>query len=223
MKNTPITFPQRKIIKSYRSVTGHFPSIKNDKSIAFESKLENEFFLTLEFDNDVATYQEQSQIEIFFNNKTTIYSADAYIQRPKDSLKKDALVEVKYTTELEKKKEYYEKKFKAIRERTDELDLDFIIYTEADYPSIYITNLKFLYRYKTQQREIKYDDAIKEILTIKKMSADELTEKIATSKSEYIIVANAIWGLVALGELMTDLKSSELNMKSLLELPHECC
>jgi len=130
---------------------------------------------------------------------------------------------VKYTTELEKKKEYYEKKFKAIRERTDELDLDFIIYTEADYPSIYITNLKFLYRYKTQQREIKYDDAIKEILTIKKMSADELTEKIATSKSEYIIVANAIWGLVALGELMTDLKSSELNMKSLLELPHECC
>lgn len=223
MIKTPITFPQRKIIKSYRSITGHFPSIKNDKSIAFESKLESEFFLTLEFDNDIFTYQEQPQIEIFFNNKTTTYSADAYIQRPQGSLNRAALVEVKYTTELEKEKEYYEKKFKAIRERTDELDLDFIIYTEADYPFIYITNLKFLYRYKTQQREIKYDDAIKEILTIKKIPADELTEKIASSKSEYIIVANAIWGLVAYGELMTDLKSSELNMKSLLELPHECC
>ena len=223
MINTPINFPQRKIIKSYRSVTGHFPSIKNNKSIAFESKLESEFFLTLEFDNDVATYQEQPQIEIVFNNKTTTYSADAYIQRPKGSGNRDALVEVKYTTELEKEKEYYEKKFKSIQDSTDKLDLDFIIYTEADYPSIYITNLKFLYRYKTQQREIKYDDAIKKILTNQKMSADELTEKIASSKSEYIIVANAIWGLVAIGKIVTDLKSSELNMKSLMELSNECC
>lgn len=43
MKNTSINFSQRKIIKSYRLVTGHFPSIKNDKSIAFKSTLSHFF------------------------------------------------------------------------------------------------------------------------------------------------------------------------------------
>ena len=56
MKNIPTNFPQRKITKSYRSVMEHFPSIKNNKSIAFESKLKNEFFLTLEFDNVEVKY-----------------------------------------------------------------------------------------------------------------------------------------------------------------------
>ena len=49
----PITFIQRKLQKNYRSITGHFPSVKNNKSIAFESKLESELFLSLEFDDDV--------------------------------------------------------------------------------------------------------------------------------------------------------------------------
>jgi len=37
--NIMISFPQRKIKKNYRSVTGHFPSVKNNKSVAYESKL----------------------------------------------------------------------------------------------------------------------------------------------------------------------------------------
>lgn len=223
MKNILMTFPQRKITKSYRSVTGHFPSIKNNKSIAFESKLESEFFLTLEFDDNVATYQEQPQIEIILDNKTTTYSADCYIQRPKGSLNRNALVEVKYTTELEKEKEYFDKKFKSIAAATDKLDLDFIIYTELLYPPEYITNLKFLYRYRTQQREMKYDEIINALLKNKKLSAHELAETISKNKAEYIIVANAIWGLVANNILTTDLKSSEINMKSILEKDNGCC
>ncbi len=68
--NAPIEFTQRKIKKNYRSVTGHFPSIKNNKSIAFNSILEKELFLTLEFDDEVILYQEQPQIEIFLMVKT---------------------------------------------------------------------------------------------------------------------------------------------------------
>lgn len=64
MNNNPINFTQRKIKKSYRSVTGHIPSIKNKRSVAFESKLEGQYFMTLEFDNDVISYLEQPQIEI---------------------------------------------------------------------------------------------------------------------------------------------------------------
>ena len=40
MENITLKFSQRKINKNYRSITGHFPSIKNNTSIGFESKLE---------------------------------------------------------------------------------------------------------------------------------------------------------------------------------------
>ncbi|MBF7070739.1 hypothetical protein [Aliarcobacter butzleri] len=88
MKDSVIKFTQRKVKKNYRSITGHFPSIKNDTSIGFESKLEKAHFLALEFDNQVISYQEQPQIEIFFNGKNQIYSADCYIKRVKSSSKK---------------------------------------------------------------------------------------------------------------------------------------
>ena len=70
MDNSLLKFSQRKIKKSYRSITGHFPSIKNNTSISFESKLEKAHFLFLEFDNEVISYQEQPQIEICINCQT---------------------------------------------------------------------------------------------------------------------------------------------------------
>ncbi|MDX3960248.1 hypothetical protein Q6A78_07490 [Aliarcobacter skirrowii] len=70
----------------------------------------------------VNIYQEQPQIEIFLNGKNQIYSADCYIKRSKNSLKKDSIVEVKYTNELEKKKDYFENKFEAASISADNLD-----------------------------------------------------------------------------------------------------
>ena len=81
--NHSVYFSQRNIKKNYRSITGHFPSIKNNTSISFESKLEKAHFLSLEFDNEVISYQEQPQIEICINAKNKIYSADCYIKRAK--------------------------------------------------------------------------------------------------------------------------------------------
>ena len=36
MENLSLQFSKRKIKKNYRSITGHFPSIKNNTSIGFE-------------------------------------------------------------------------------------------------------------------------------------------------------------------------------------------
>ena len=121
MKNSAIKFSQRKIKKNYRSIIGHFPSIKNNTSISFESKLEKAHFLSLEFDNEVISYQEQPQIEICINGNDKIYSADCYIKRYNNSLKKDSIVEVKYTSEIEKRKEYFEKKFESAKTSTNKL------------------------------------------------------------------------------------------------------
>lgn len=92
MKRQIISFPQRKIQKSYRSVTGHFPSIKNNRNVAFESTLERNLFLTLEFNKEVESYMEQPQINIQHNGRIKIYSADCYVKYFDISIKKTILL-----------------------------------------------------------------------------------------------------------------------------------
>ena len=61
----------RKIKKSYISSTGHFKSYKNDKLIEYESILERDFYMTLEFDNEVLSYL--NLINTFIDSPTQIY------------------------------------------------------------------------------------------------------------------------------------------------------
>lgn len=213
-----ISFPQRQIKKNYRSITGHFPSVKNNKSVAYESKLEKAFFLTLEFDDTVESYQEQPQITIDFKNRTKTYSADCYVGYASDSNKKNTLVEVKYTQELAKKKEYFDEKFRAIEKACADMTIDFNVFTEKVYPQIYIENIDFLYRYKTHGREESYDDEIVSLLEKEKMTASDIAKTITNDPKELIVVSNAIWGLVSMGNLTTDLYNVKVNMHSLIGL-----
>ncbi len=222
MKNTTMHFSQRKIKKNYRSITGHFPSIKNNTSIGFESKLEKAHFLSLEFDNEVISYQEQPQIEICINGNDKIYSADCYIKRSNNSNKKDSIVEVKYTNEIEKRKEYFEKKFEATTISANKLSLEFEIYTEKIHSEIYLDNLDFLYRYKLQPIENKYKDQILKILNKKnKISAFDLANLVSENPIEYGLISNCIWDLVCKEKLKTNLELSKITMNSLVELSYE--
>lgn len=222
MNNHSLYFYQRKIKKNYRSITGHFPSIKNNTSIGFESKLEKSHFLSLEFNNEVISYQEQPQIEICIDGKDKIYSADCYIKRNKNSNKKDSIVEVKYTNEIEKRKDYFEKKFEAATISVNKLNLDFEIYTEKIHSELYLDNLDFLYRYKLQPIENKYEDKILKIMNKKnKISALDLANLISENPIEYGLISNCIWDLVCKEKLKTNLELSKITMNSLVELSYE--
>ncbi|UCM99797.1 hypothetical protein LCX93_09720 [Sulfurimonas sp. SWIR-19] len=60
----------RKIKKSYLSCTGYFASYKNKNQVAFESVLERDLFMLLEFDTNVVKYEEQPmQVFYPFNDK----------------------------------------------------------------------------------------------------------------------------------------------------------
>ncbi|MFY9101242.1 TnsA endonuclease N-terminal domain-containing protein [Aliarcobacter cryaerophilus] len=222
MENLSLQFSQRKIKKNYRSITGHFPSIKNNTSIGFESKLEKAHFLSLEFDNEVISYQEQPQIKIYINGQDKIYSADCYIKRTKTSLKKDSIVEVKYTNEIEKRKEYFEKKFESAKTSANKLNLDFEVYTEKIHSETYLDNLDFLYRYKLQPIENKYEDQIlKMVDKNNKISAFDLANLISENPIEYGLISNCIWDLVCKEKLKTNLELAKITMNSLVELYYE--
>lgn len=219
MIDSTISFNQRKIKKNYRSITGHFPSIKNDRSVAFESKLENSLFLTLEFDNSVSLYKEQPQIEILFNGKTQIYSADCYIKKVENSAAKSALVEVKYTSELKKNEDFFEKKFAAIKKAANKLGLEFILFTEENYSDIELFNLDFLYRYRTNPENNKYEKLImSKMKEVKRIKAKDLASCIISSLTEYALVSNTIWSLVSNEKLKTNIEKENLTMNSYVEL-----
>lgn len=221
MSLASLEFPQRKIKKSYRSVTGHFPSIKNNRSIAFESTLERPLFLSLEFDDTVQSYMEQPQITIQRNGKPKTYSADCYIKYTPSSNKKDSIVEAKYVSELHKEKEKLEPKFKSIQNAVKEMNMEFILFTDETFSKTYLDNLDFLYRYKTQAIADKYNSQILNSLQ-EPISAAELADSIAKNKIEYFQLANSIWALVANKKISTDLNKETLNMNSLIWRDNEC-
>lgn len=72
--------PSRKIPKNYRSVTGTFPSLKNNSNISYESLLERDFYMLLEFDSNVKEYEEQPfTIKYQRNNNTYKYTPDVLV------------------------------------------------------------------------------------------------------------------------------------------------
>lgn len=215
-----IKFSQRKIKKSYRSVTGHFPSVKNNKSIGFESLLEKSYYLSLEFDNSVVAYYEQPQIEIYFKNRYVIYSIDCYVIRADNSNLKDTLVEAKYVSDLDKNKEYFEEKFEATKVFTNEHNLDFQLFTDESLNQTYLDSLDFLYRYKLNPLKNKYENQILTLLGNKKLAAYDLAKQITSNHVEYTLVSNSIWDLVAQEKLKTDLENKKLTMNSLVEVAH---
>ena len=218
MYDDAITFGQRQIKKNYRSVTGHFPSVKNNRSIGFDSSLEKTLFLYLEFDNTVETYREQPRIMIIKNGKPQKYDVDCFIKRYKKTNLKDALIEVKYLNEFEKNKDIYEKKFTAAEIRCKEIGVEFKFLTELNFNEIYISNIDFLYRFILHPSEDKYDDIILDNLKDKKISALELTNLIMKSPIEYQRISNNIWKLVAQNILKTDLENEKVTMKSIVEI-----
>lgn len=215
MSSETLSFPQRKILKNYRSVTGHFPSIKNNRSVGFESLLEKTYFLTLEFDDTVKSYSEQPQITIEQNGKPKIYSADCHVTYHPFTGKKDMIVEVKYESELAKNMENLAEKFDRARTALQTIDINFYLFTDEIYSEIYLRNLDFLYRYKTFIHTSENDSRILNTVN-KPVSASEFANALAKNKSDYIQLANSIWALVANGHLDTNLHDQEITMNSIV-------
>lgn len=136
----------RKIKKSYISCTGYFASYKNKIQIAFESTLERDFYMFLEFEKDVFKYEEQPmQINYeYTDNKKRRYTPDTLVTYIDGTQK---LFEVKYANEIANNPEL-QQKIKILKEHIKEKHhLDFEIFTDEMVEKQYLENLKFLYKF----------------------------------------------------------------------------
>ncbi|WPC66698.1 TnsA endonuclease N-terminal domain-containing protein [Rhodoferax ferrireducens] len=141
----------RKIPKNYLFVTGGYSSRKNEEMDAFESLLEKDYLLTLDFDDAVAKFEVQpARIPVPGFPKG--YVPDVFVEYRPDpqtgEIRKPSLVEVKSAEDLVRNTEKHAPKFAAARQYAEERDWEFRTVDQNEIRSPRLANLKFLREYR---------------------------------------------------------------------------
>lgn len=191
-----INMSTRKIKKSYISCTGYFASYKNKIQIAFESVLERDFYMLLEFDENVISYAEQP-ITINYEYKDGSkrrYTPDCLITY-KDGTER--YYEVKYINEIRNDSELREKLDFLKSYFYDEYTLKFDIFTDAEIGKIYLDNLKFLYKFAFIPQDNEKIVKINKILNeVDKTSVKELLNVLSDNQMEQMKWLPYVWRYV---------------------------
>lgn len=200
--------PVRKIPKSFRAVTGRFPSILNGRCMSYESKLEHDYFLTLEFDSAVRSYEEQPvKIQRAVNDKGRPYVLDCLVTYKDD--RPGLLVELKYAEELKEKAAELEVKFARVREYAAENNLEFRVVTEMDLDKVIHANYLLLYRFAKPPVKINFlRQQIKEVLeATDSIRLKDLLKSFGTDLRVQANYTPAIWHMLYNKEIEADITS----------------
>lgn len=211
--------PIRHIKKSYRSVTGYFMSRKNKRQVAFESTLEHDFYLTLEFDSNVISYEEQP-FKIYYKQGDAgrYYTPDSLVHHKSSS----TVYEVKYQSELDQNPELRQK-YEYILQYFQTIGQTFYFFTDQSVSQIYLQNLKFLYKFaflrKTEyQYKLLFDTYIS--LT-ESVSIKEFLSLISDNVYEQQTLLPYLWYFLGINCHLIDLKQ-KLSMHSHLIRGEQC-
>jgi len=196
--------PVRKIPNSYRSVIGTFSSFKNNQNIMHESLLERDFFLTLEFDKTVKSYEEQPiRLQYEKNGRIYRYTPDVLVHYHDKYKKQPCIYEVKYSSELKAKKLLLKEKFEQIEKYLESNDMDFKLFTEIDMSPIYLENIRFIYGYININDELLLNKALK--IVKNKNTFQNILDDYSQNKYDQAEITPYIWKLVLLGRIEIDL------------------
>jgi hypothetical protein len=136
--------PIRKVSNRGGNIIGAFPSIKNNKTVHYESTIERDFLFFLEYDQDVLSYELQPFVieGKSEDGKHRSYTPDVLISRPTGK----ELVECKPASRLQDP--HSQRQFALGQAWCDANDYDYIIITEKHLrTSPQLANLKLLWRY----------------------------------------------------------------------------
>lgn len=199
--------PVRRIPKTFRSISGRFPSIINGRCIGYESKLERDYYLRLEFDKSIASYEEQPiRLAGAVAGKSVSYTPDCLIKY-RDPGKLGRLVEVKFQSELIEKAAELEPRFSLARAYACDHSLEFVTVTEKDIYDGVMDNYRLIYRFG---RAPHYFDSRRQlILHATKVHGPlplrDLLELLARDRLSQVAFMPCIYHLLFLGEIVANL------------------
>lgn len=210
----------RRIPKNYQGVTGAIASETNNSLVYFESLLERDLFLILDFDLNVLRYDEQP-VSIEYkdmNNKKRTYTPDVLIVYRNDIVPaKDMLpmlCEVKPAEKIQKNMAEYEEKFNAAREYSKKKGWIFKILTEREIRTDHLENVKFLNRYR--RMDVSGDDQdliINAIYEMRETNPESLLLALSYNKWRRAELLPCLWHLISMRMIGSDL-NMPLTMQS---------
>lgn len=201
--------PIRTIPKNHLVVTGrHATGRSAGGSADFESILEKEYMLLLDFDPRVVCYEAQpvrlplSKGRSYVPDLLVTYNTDL-----SDDPVTSELVEVKAQSDLDKNAEDYREKFETAEEYCEERGWRFVIRTEHDIRTHRLQALKFLRRYRNLEADPEREAQLLEAVTrtAGRCTVTALLEAIASSPEERAHYAAPLWRLVAVQHIKIDL------------------
>jgi hypothetical protein len=214
--------PVRKIPKNHLFVTGGFSSRKNSQMRGFESPLEKEYMLLLEFDSSVESFEEQP-LTIPLPGIAKGYTLDFIVHYKNNNAgqerQRSKLVEVKSSDDLRRNAEKYSKKFERATEFASDRGWDFEIVTEKHIRTPRLGNLKFLRAYRNIFPSSDQCYQITEILSKSQpqISLEALLDRLSVDENERLSVLPTIWHMVVSGKIYVDLDSPIRNDTLLFE------
>lgn len=219
--------PARHIPSSQRYLRGRVATVKSTDAVAFESSLEQDFLLLLEFDRGVLRYASQPiAIRWDIDGHKRRYTPDVLIEYTKDMIEryphlKPTLVEVKPEAILKRDWALLRPKFRAAIRWCREYHCRFRIVTERYIRTPYLRNVKFLkhfgndrFRFADCSTKGIAQAAIRSTLfELARSTPQVLLETITGDKSRQVELLPYIWHLVRCGAIGVDL-TQPLTMNS---------
>ena len=213
----------RKIPKNHLHVTGKFASKKNGQMGGFESLLEKDYMLLLEFDDAVEGFDEQP-VTIPVPGVARGYTPDILVRFFPDTAtgqpRSPELTEVKSLDDLRRNKDKYAPKFAAAEEYVRELGWTFNIKTEKDIRTQRLANIKFLREYRNIEPG---EDDCAQVLSLAlslngKAILPDLLAALRRSEDDDLHWLPVIWNMVLNKRLIIDI-DVPMSDRVILSLP----
>jgi hypothetical protein len=208
--------PIRKIPKNYSNVTGIAAHSKATGQAMFESTLERDFLMLLEFDKSVDSFEVQPVKLQWLNelNKNRSYTPDVLVYYKKGA-QTPTLFEVKYRSDINKNWGVLKPKFKAAIRFCKENGWKFKLITEVEIRTAYLESVKFLLPFVRQGASNEDDMMILDdkLLELKATTPKELISSIYSDEWNQAALLPTLWYLIGSRQIQIDL-TSKITMSS---------
>lgn len=196
--------PVRKIRRTWRGNRGRLGAPKAGGRAEFESTLERDFYLMLEFDPTVARFTPQP-IRLTYrglSGRKKPYVPDTLVEYHRGRL--PCLYEVKYVSDLRDDRDEYRLKFRAAREQARDLGWTFCTATERSIRGQVLKNIMFLRPFR-DSNQVHSGEHLSIVLAwfARPSTPRALLED--RSLAERGVLLPVLWTLVARGALRFDL------------------
>lgn len=202
--------PVRKIPKNHLFVTGGYSSQKSDSMDAFESLLEKEHLMLLDFDETVESFEVQA-VRIPVKGVPRGYVPDVLVKYRPDpatgELRRPLLAEVKHSDFLTKHAAKYAPKFEAAIAFADDLGWEFRTVDEKEIRTPRLGNLKFLREYRNITPAEADCSRVIQVMALHegRSTSDRVLAELATSDDERLYWLPVLWSMLLQKKLQTDM------------------